>query len=87
MSVVQAQRDPLLVWIAIQEAAQEHRDAELAEIAISLFGQLGEAKAEVSRLRASLRSSLTALSASAARLGYGGRRPGITAASPCRRQS
>jgi hypothetical protein len=55
-------RDPELVWIAIQEAAQERRHADLAEIAVSLFGQLGEARAEVGRLRASLRSCLVALS-------------------------
>jgi hypothetical protein len=43
-------------WVAIQEAATENRGEELAEIAISLYGQLGVAKAEVSRLRASLRA-------------------------------
>jgi hypothetical protein len=60
-------RDPSLTWVAITEAAREHREEELAEIAISLYGQLGEARAEVSRLRASLRSSLRALAP--ARLG------------------
>jgi hypothetical protein len=60
-SMTQALRDPELVWVAIQEAAQEHRDTELAEIAISLYGQLGEAKAEISRLRSSLHSSLRSL--------------------------
>jgi|GEM_PF-3882981 hypothetical protein len=54
--------DPELVWIAIQEASQAHREAELTEIAISLFGQLGEARAEISRLRAGLRTSVQAVS-------------------------
>ncbi len=52
------QDDWPLVWVAILDAAQEHHEAELAEIAISLYGQLGEARAEIGRLRASLRSSL-----------------------------
>lgn len=52
------QNDPWLVWAAILDAAQEHREAELTEIAISLYGELGEARAEISRLRASLQSSL-----------------------------
>ena len=56
-----------LVWVAIQEATQEHRDAELSEIAISLYGQLGEARAEIGRLRASLRSCSRAFSAPAPR--------------------
>lgn len=55
-------RDPQLAWVAIQEAALEHRYAELAEIAISLYGQLDEARTENARLRASLRSALCALS-------------------------
>ncbi len=61
-NVAKLPRDPDLLWVAIQEAAQEQRSAELAEITISLYGQLGEAKAEISRLRASLRSYLCALS-------------------------
>jgi hypothetical protein len=52
------QDDPQLVWVTILDAAQEHHEAELAEIAISLYGELGEARAEISRLRASLQSSL-----------------------------
>lgn len=60
-SVTEMLRDPILTWVAIQEAMREHREVELAEIAISLYGQLGEARAEVSRLRASLHSSLRAL--------------------------
>lgn len=52
------QDDPQLVWVAILDAAQEHREAELADIAISLYGELGTARAEISRLRASLQSSL-----------------------------
>lgn len=55
-------RDPEMLWVAIQEAAQGQRPTELAEIAISLYGQLGVARAEISRLRASLRSYLCALS-------------------------
>jgi hypothetical protein len=51
------QDDPQL-WVAILDAAQEHHEAELADIAISLYGELGEARAEISRLRASLQSSL-----------------------------
>jgi hypothetical protein len=54
-------------WVAIQEAASEDRGEELAEIAISLYAQLGVANAEISRLRASLHSSLRALSASSCR--------------------
>jgi hypothetical protein len=67
MLLKEALRDPSLTWVAITEAVREHREEQLAEIAISLYGQLGEAKAEVSRLRASLRSSLRALAP--ARLG------------------
>jgi hypothetical protein len=52
------QDDSQLVWVAILDAAQEHREAELADIAISLYGELGTARAEISRLRASLQSSL-----------------------------
>jgi hypothetical protein len=66
-SVIEMLHDPDLAWVAIVEAMREHREAELAEIAISLYGQLGEARAEVSRLRASLHSSLRALAP--ARLG------------------
>ena len=62
--------DPRLVWVAIHEAAQQQRHAELVEIAISLYGQLGVAQAEIVRLRASLYSSLRAFAP--ARLGgYG----------------
>jgi hypothetical protein len=60
-TVAEMLRDPGLAWVAIQEATREHREAELAEIAVSLYGQLGEAKAEADRLRASLQSSLRAL--------------------------
>lgn len=54
-------RDPALAWVAIQEAAREHHEAELAEIAFLLYGQLGEARAEADRLRACLRASLRGL--------------------------
>jgi hypothetical protein len=57
-----ASGDPELIWIAIQQATLEHRHAELAEIAVSLYSQLDEARAENARLRASLRSALCALS-------------------------
>jgi hypothetical protein len=60
-------QDPALVSVAIQQAAREHREAELAEIAIGLCGQLGDAQAEIARLRATLQSSLRALAP--ARLG------------------
>jgi hypothetical protein len=60
-------RDPTLAWAAIQEATREHHEAELAEIAISLYGQLGEARAEISKLRAALNSSMRSLTP--ARLG------------------
>jgi hypothetical protein len=66
-SVAETLRDPDLAWVAIVKAMRDHREAELAEIAISLYGQLGEARAEVSRLRASLHASLRALAP--ARLG------------------
>jgi hypothetical protein len=66
-SVKEMLDDPSLAWIALQEAVREHRETELAEIAISLYGQLGEAKAEVSRLRASLQSSLRALASAGLR--------------------
>jgi hypothetical protein len=59
--VTEMLRDPQLAWVAIQEAAEEQRHVELAEIAVSLYGQLGEARAEISRLRASLHASLRAL--------------------------
>jgi hypothetical protein len=66
MSATTAERPNDLdqTWIAIQEAASENRSEELAEIAISLYGQLGVAKAEISRLRASLHSSPSAFPAS-----------------------
>jgi hypothetical protein len=51
--------DPELVWVALLQAVQDSRDAELAEIAISLYGQLGEARAQIDRLRATLQSSLS----------------------------
>jgi|HubBroStandDraft_4_1064222.scaffolds.fasta_scaffold1292861_1 hypothetical protein len=50
--------DPQLCWVAIAEALQERRCAELADIAFRLFGQLGEVRAENDRLRASLQSCL-----------------------------
>jgi hypothetical protein len=50
--------DPQLCWVAIAEAMMERRHADLADIAFSLYGQLGEARAENDRLRASLRSCL-----------------------------
>jgi hypothetical protein len=52
--------DPQVVWVALLQAVQENRDTELADIAISLYGQLGEARAEIDRLRATLQSSLCA---------------------------
>jgi hypothetical protein len=54
-------RDPELTWVAIQDAALGSRSVELAEIALGLYGQLGEARAEIARLRATLRRSLAAL--------------------------
>lgn len=62
------EQDPLLVWVAIQEAVMDHREEDLAEVAISLYGQLGEARAEIGRLRATLRASLGALSVTGPRL-------------------
>ena len=56
--------DPTPLWTAIQEAAEEHRETELAEIAINLYGELDDAKAEIVRLRTALQSSLRALSPS-----------------------
>lgn len=53
--------DQAQTWVAIHEAVRDHRDMDLAEIAISLYGQLGEARAEISRLRASLWASMRAL--------------------------
>jgi hypothetical protein len=50
--------DPQLCWVAIAEAMLERRYADLADIAFSLYGQLGEARAENDRLRASLQSCL-----------------------------
>ena len=50
--------DPQLCLVAIAEALQERRCADLAEIAFGLYGQLSEARAENDRLRASLRSCL-----------------------------
>lgn len=54
-------RDPRVAWVAIQEAVRAECHDDLAEIAISLYGQLGEARAEVGRLRAALHSSLGVL--------------------------
>ena len=65
--VTESMRDPQLAGVAILEAAQQERPAELAEIAINLYGQLGEAQAEICRLRTSLHASLRALAP--ARLG------------------
>jgi hypothetical protein len=50
-----------LTLAAIQEAAREQRAGELAGIALRLHAALGEAHAEIRRLRASLRASLRAL--------------------------
>jgi hypothetical protein len=61
--VAQKSRDPRLTWVAIQEAMLERRCAQLADIAIGLYGQLGEARAENQRLRASLQSCRCAMSA------------------------
>ncbi len=60
-------RDPELAWVAIQEAVREQRHAELAEIAVSLYGQLGEARAEINRLRASLHSCMRGLASTGSR--------------------
>jgi hypothetical protein len=60
-------RDPELAWVAIQEAVREQQHAELAEIAVSLYGQLGEARAEISRLRASLHSCMRGLASTGSR--------------------
>ena len=49
--------DPRLTWILIQEASLQQRHEELADIAVHLYGQLGEARAEISRLQVSLRGS------------------------------
>jgi hypothetical protein len=55
---VQVMFDPQLTWVAIQDAALGSRSAELADIAFALYGQLGEARAEITTLRAALRRSL-----------------------------
>ncbi len=65
--------DPQLCWVAIAEAMMERRSADLADIAFSLYGQLGEARAENDRLRASLRSCLCGPSGYQAR--YNGSQP------------
>jgi hypothetical protein len=52
--VEQMLNDPDLIWVAIQQAAEEHHEAELTEIAVRLYGRLGEAPAEIGRLRACL---------------------------------
>jgi hypothetical protein len=62
--VTEALHDPELTWVAIIEAAQDRRDADLAEIAIGLYAQLGEARAEAERLKAALRAALQALAPS-----------------------
>jgi hypothetical protein len=54
-------RDPEATWGAIQESAVAGRSSELAAIAARLYEQLGEARAEISRLQATLRISLAAL--------------------------
>ena len=53
---------PELTWAVILEAAREQRQSELADIAFSLYGQLGEAQAEICRLRASLHTCMRGLS-------------------------
>ena len=55
-----AARDPEQAWASLWEAARENRERELADLAFSLYGQLGEARAEISRLRAALRARLPA---------------------------
>jgi hypothetical protein len=50
--------NPELTWAVILEAAREQQPSELAEIAFSLYGQLGEARAEICRLRASLHTCM-----------------------------
>ena len=50
----QTSYDPQLTWVAIQEAAEQDHETKLAEIAVRLYGQLGEALAEIGRLRALL---------------------------------
>jgi hypothetical protein len=62
-STTERSYDPEQTWTAIQEAARENRGEELAEIAIGLYGELGVARGEIRRLRASLHSSLRAPSA------------------------
>lgn len=49
--IAEMTKDPRMAWVLIQEAALRERSDELAEIAVNLFGQLGEARAEISRLR------------------------------------
>ncbi len=58
--VIERLYDPQAAWVAIQEAAQGQQHTELTEIAVCLYGQLGEARAEICRLRASLHASLRA---------------------------
>jgi hypothetical protein len=60
-TLTQTLRDPRQAWVTILEAAQRERPEELADIAFSLYGQLGEAQAEICRLRTSLHASLRAL--------------------------
>jgi hypothetical protein len=54
--IAEMMSDPRLAWVLIQEASLQQRHEELAEIAVHLYGQLGEAQAEISRLRVSLRA-------------------------------
>ena len=49
--IAEITRDLRMTWVLIQEAALRESSDELADIAVSLFGQLGEAQAEISRLR------------------------------------
>lgn len=63
-------REPELTWLDIQEAVREQRHAELAEIAVSLYGQLGEAQAEICRLRAALHAFLRGLATGTGSRGY-----------------
>jgi hypothetical protein len=50
--IAEMTKDLRMTWILIQEAALRERSDELADIAVNLFGQLSEAQAEISRLRA-----------------------------------
>jgi hypothetical protein len=65
--MIDYKQDPTLLLAAIETAMREHHETDLAEIAISLSGELAAARAENLRLRAALQSSLRALTP--ARLG------------------